>query len=141
MEADKRKQSDKKADFSVLMSLYFSEKAEYFELCIKSILGQTVKPTEIVIVKDGPVTDKVEKVLQQYIKKYPYKPKENRNINYEALIIELLKDEKDVLKIQEKYSIAERTYRRNVKKLETTNNRLYLIYKKSTNIFLKNKNL
>lgn len=71
MEADKRKQSDKKADFSVLMSLYFSEKAEYFELCIKSILGQTVKPTEIVIVKDGPVTDKVEKVLQKYIKKYP----------------------------------------------------------------------
>ncbi len=57
--------------FSVLMSLYISEKAEYFELCLKSLMWQTVKPDEIVIVKDGPITDEVAQVLQRYVVKYP----------------------------------------------------------------------
>lgn len=111
---------------------------EEFENCIKDLIDKKI--TKVKLAKKlntdtRTLNNEIYKIsnkelLEQYIKKYPYKPKENRNINYEALIIELLKDEKDVLKIQEKYSIAERTYRRNVKKLETTNNRLYLIYKK-----------
>ena len=43
--------------FSVLMSLYIKEKAEYFDECMQSMLRQTVLPTEIVIVFDGPISD------------------------------------------------------------------------------------
>ena len=41
--------------FSVLMSLYIKEKAEYFDECMQSILRQTVLPSEIVIVYDCPL--------------------------------------------------------------------------------------
>ena len=36
--------------FSVLMSLYIKEKAEFFEQCMESMVNQTVKPSEIIIV-------------------------------------------------------------------------------------------
>lgn len=55
--------------FSVLMSLYIKEKAEYFDECMKSMLNQTVLPTEIVIVFDGPVTDELRNVVEKYQKK------------------------------------------------------------------------
>lgn len=61
----------KRADFSVLMSLYINEKAEYFDACMKSILRQTVLPEEIVIVKDGLISEEVERVLQKYIAEQP----------------------------------------------------------------------
>lgn len=57
--------------FSVLMSLYIKEKPEYFIDCMESILNQTVSPSEIVIVKDGPLTEEMEKTLSSYIEKYP----------------------------------------------------------------------
>lgn len=63
--------SQREADFSVLMSLYINEKAEYFDACMKSILGQTVLPKEIVIVKDGKISKEVEEILQKYNKGYP----------------------------------------------------------------------
>ena len=53
--------------FSVLMSLYIKEKPEYFKQCMESVLHQTVLPDEIVIVKDGPVTEEVDAVLAGYI--------------------------------------------------------------------------
>lgn len=52
--------------FSVLMSLYLKEKPEYFRQCMDSILNQTMQPEQIVIVKDGPLTNELEKVLKQY---------------------------------------------------------------------------
>lgn len=57
--------------FSVLMSLYVKERPEYFRECMESILAQTVIPDEIVIVKDGPLTDELEAVLSEYVKKAP----------------------------------------------------------------------
>lgn len=57
--------------FSVLMSLYINEKAEYFKECMESILAQTVKPSEIVVVKDGPIKDEVDMLLKQYDKDNP----------------------------------------------------------------------
>ena len=53
--------------FSVLMSLYIKEKPEYFIQCMDSILNQTIKPDQIVIVKDGPLTENLENVLKQYM--------------------------------------------------------------------------
>lgn len=43
--------------FSVLISIYYKEKPEHFNACMKSIWDQqTLKPTEIVLVEDGPLT-------------------------------------------------------------------------------------
>lgn len=58
--------------FSVLMSIYYKEKPEYFDLCLKSILvDQTVLPNEIVLVKDGKLTRELEIVLDKYQKQFP----------------------------------------------------------------------
>lgn len=57
--------------YSVLMSLYYKEKPEYLQLAVDSMLNQTVKPDEIVIVEDGPLTDALYAVLQGYTQAYP----------------------------------------------------------------------
>lgn len=57
--------------YSVLMSLYTKEKAEYLRLAIDSMITQTVAPDEIVIVEDGPINDELNSVLGEYVKKYP----------------------------------------------------------------------
>jgi glycosyltransferase involved in cell wall biosynthesis len=57
--------------YSVLMSLYIKEKPDYLRQSIDSMLQQTVMPDEIVIVKDGPLTDELEKILYEYQTKYP----------------------------------------------------------------------
>lgn len=56
--------------FSVLMSLYIKEKAVFFEQCMDSIINQTVKPAEIVIVFDGPISVELEDSVKKYVKKY-----------------------------------------------------------------------
>ena len=48
------------------MSLYIKEKAEYFDECMQSMLNQTVLPAEIVIVFDGPISDKLRKIVDRY---------------------------------------------------------------------------
>lgn len=57
--------------YSVLMSLYTKEKPEYLKLAIQSMVYQTLKPDEIVIVKDGPITMELKVVLDEYCKEYP----------------------------------------------------------------------
>ncbi|MDE7384821.1 MAG: glycosyltransferase [Anaeroplasmataceae bacterium] len=59
-------------NFSVLMSVYFKEKAEYLEKSLSSLVHQTVMPTEIVIVKDGSLTDELNSILEKYSKEYPF---------------------------------------------------------------------
>lgn len=57
--------------YSVLMSLYIKEKSEYLKQSLDSMITQTVVPDEIVVVKDGPLTRELEKVLQEYVDQYP----------------------------------------------------------------------
>lgn len=57
--------------FSVLMSLYFKENPEHLRQCLDSLLTQSVKPDEIVIVKDGPLTEELEDTLSEYISESP----------------------------------------------------------------------
>ena len=52
--------------FSVAMCVYKGDNAEWFSLALKSILEQTVKPNEVVLVVDGPVTDELDKVILEY---------------------------------------------------------------------------
>lgn len=57
--------------FSVLMSVYYKEKPEYLKECLDSLVNQTVKATEFVIVEDGPLTDGLYGVLDSYENMYP----------------------------------------------------------------------
>lgn len=57
--------------FSVLMSVYYKEKPEYLRQCFNSLLRQTLKANEWVIVEDGKLTDELYSVLDAYEKKYP----------------------------------------------------------------------
>jgi len=50
--------------FSVLICVYIKENPAFLEQCIESILSQTVLPDELVIVKDGPLTEQLERVLR-----------------------------------------------------------------------------
>ncbi|WP_455268020.1 sugar transferase [Ruminococcus sp.] len=63
---EKEEQSAKNKKYSVLMSLYKKEKPEYLRLAIDSMLNQTVPPDEIVMVEDGPLTDELYAVLDEY---------------------------------------------------------------------------
>ena len=56
--------------YSVLMSLYINEKPEHLRQSIESMINQTIKPDEIVIVKDGPITKELEDVLEEFSTNY-----------------------------------------------------------------------
>lgn len=73
--------------FSVLMSVYIKETNENFKECMESLLNQTVIPTEIVIVKDGSVSQALDELLHEYRNAYPNMVRivgypENRGLGY-----------------------------------------------------------
>ncbi len=57
--------------YSVLMSVYYKEKPEFLKQAVDSMLNQTVKPDEIVMVEDGPLTDELYSVLDEYTQGFP----------------------------------------------------------------------
>ncbi|MCI8403205.1 MAG: glycosyltransferase [Lachnospiraceae bacterium] len=57
--------------YSVLMSLYRKENPDYLRQAIDSMINQTVKPDEIVIVEDGPLTQELHAVVKDYVTRYP----------------------------------------------------------------------
>ncbi|MBO5016689.1 MAG: glycosyltransferase [Bacteroidaceae bacterium] len=57
--------------FSVLLSVYHRENPEFLRQCLESIENQTRLPDEIIMVKDGPLTDELESVLDEFEKKLP----------------------------------------------------------------------
>lgn len=57
--------------YSVLMSVYYKENPEWLDYSIKSMMNQTVKPNEFVLVEDGPLTKDLDSVIDNYIKEYP----------------------------------------------------------------------
>lgn len=57
--------------FSVLMSVYKNEKVEYFKVAIDSVLNQTVRPNEIVLIRDGEVYEELQLAIDEYISEYP----------------------------------------------------------------------
>ena len=50
------KKSNKFPTFSVLITVYSKEKPEFLEKSIKSVINQTVVPSQIIIVEDGKLT-------------------------------------------------------------------------------------
>ena len=53
------------------MSLYSKEKPEYARKCFESLLKQTVKADEWVIVEDGPLSEEMYILLNEYQRQYP----------------------------------------------------------------------
>ena len=57
--------------YSVLMSVYYKENPEWFRESIESMMNQTVRTNDFVIVKDGKLTNELDEVISEYCKKYP----------------------------------------------------------------------
>ena len=58
--------------FSVLMSVYIREQAALLDRALQSILvNQSVKPSELVLVEDGPLTDGLYHVIDKYRQIFP----------------------------------------------------------------------
>lgn len=55
--------------FSVLMSVYIKEKPQYLEKSLESVFNQTLKPNEVVLVKDGPLTNELENIINKFKKR------------------------------------------------------------------------
>lgn len=58
-------------EYSVLMSVYAKEKPEYLDAAIQSMLRQTVRTDDFVIVCDGPLTEELDSVLERYTAQNP----------------------------------------------------------------------
>lgn len=57
--------------YSVLMSVYYDEKPEYFKASIESMIGQSLIPNQIVIVKDGELTEELNEIINKFEETYP----------------------------------------------------------------------
>lgn len=58
--------------FSVAMSVYQKDNAVFFDRSLRSITEQqTVKPSEVVLVCDGPLNDDLNAVIAKYQNEYP----------------------------------------------------------------------
>ena len=57
-------------NYSVLISVYYREEAEYLVQSLNSIVNQTLAPNEIVLVEDGPLSQQLYGVIDKYGKQY-----------------------------------------------------------------------
>ena len=67
----KEQQPETTIPFSVLISVYKKEKAEYLKQALQSVINQTLKPKEIVIVKDGPLTKELDDCIEDFQRQHP----------------------------------------------------------------------
>jgi glycosyltransferase involved in cell wall biosynthesis len=52
--------------FSVLLSVYHADKTAYLDTAISSIIYQSFPPTEIVLVKDGPIPKDIDNIIEKW---------------------------------------------------------------------------
>lgn len=57
--------------FSVLMSVYAKESRENLHQALESVFVQTLRPAEVVIVKDGPLPGDLDALLDDFAARYP----------------------------------------------------------------------
>ena len=81
------KQQNVEMNYSVLMSVYKSEKAEFLRLSMNSMWNQTVPTNDFVLVCDGPLTDDLEEVIGEMTVNHPstlnvIRFMENRGLGY-----------------------------------------------------------
>lgn len=61
---------DNLTNYSVLMSVYHKDNPIWLKEAIESMLNQTIKTNDFIIVEDGKLTDELEDVVKFYEKKY-----------------------------------------------------------------------
>ncbi len=59
--------------FSVSMCVYGKDNPVYFKQAVESIINQTVEPSEVVIVVDGPVPEELGLIIENYEKNPKFK--------------------------------------------------------------------
>ena len=57
--------------FSVLISVYNKENSLSLRQSLTSVFRQKLPPTEVVLLKDGPLTEELDKVIAEYVMRYP----------------------------------------------------------------------
>src|SRR5690606_30610444 len=57
-------------EFSVLMSVYKKDNPIWLKEALDSMVNQTLLPSEILIVQDGPITEELSNILTEYQTKY-----------------------------------------------------------------------
>ena len=63
-------QTKKLMNFSVLLSLYIKESPDYLRSALSSVFEQTVKASEVVLVEDGPITEELSAVVDEFSKSH-----------------------------------------------------------------------
>ena len=58
-------------NYSILLSVYRSDNADYLRLSIESMLSQTLRSNDYVIVEDGPLPEELEAVVVFFEQSYP----------------------------------------------------------------------
>lgn len=58
--------------YSILMSVYKNDNPQYLIESIQSMLNQTVVTNDFVIIKDGPLTDQLESIIENYVAQYDF---------------------------------------------------------------------
>lgn len=59
-------QVNKENYFSVLMAVYKKEQPLFFKEALRSVFEQSLIPNEVVLVKDGPLTEELEQVIADF---------------------------------------------------------------------------
>lgn len=57
-------------NFSVLLSIYSKEIPYYLTKSLESVFSQTISPTEVVLIKDGPLNDELDNIIDFYVAQY-----------------------------------------------------------------------
>jgi glycosyltransferase involved in cell wall biosynthesis len=57
-------------NFTVLISVYKKENPEFFDEALESIYNQTLMPNEVLIIKDGPLSEGLDNVIDKYKRKF-----------------------------------------------------------------------
>ena len=52
--------------FSVLLSLYHKESALFLHQSLESVFAQTLLPTEVILVEDGPLSEELHAVVKEF---------------------------------------------------------------------------
>lgn len=58
-------------NYSVLMTVYIKDNPDFFKKSILSMVNQSVPTNDLVIVKDGPITEELQNVIDEIDKKFP----------------------------------------------------------------------
>ncbi len=57
--------------FSVLMSLYAKERPNFLRESLNSVFNQSLPPDEVILVEDGPLTEELYSVVEEFSKNHP----------------------------------------------------------------------